>query len=356
MSKRDYYEVLGVARDAGDPDIKKAFRACAMKFHPDRNPGDKAAEESFKEAAEAYDVLSDADKRARYDRYGHQGMQGAAGGAGQYGNMDDLFSHFGDIFGDIFGGSGRSGRQRPSRGADLRYDLGISLEEAYSGIRKELTIPRVEPCETCHGSGAKTGTAPEQCSKCHGRGQVSTRQGPFMFAVSCPSCGGQGTTIKPANRCGDCGGSGSTHIERKVGVKVPPGVDTGTRLRVGGEGEKGPAGQPAGDLYVVLQVAGHEFFQRQDDDLHCEVDVEVPTAVLGGLVDVPLIDGTREKVKLPAGVQPGERVRLRGKGIPHLSGSGRGDQIAHVKLVVPRQLSKEQKELYERLAALTPGA
>lgn len=350
MSKRDYYEVLGVARDAGEADIKKAFRQNALKNHPDRNPGDKEAEERFKEAAEAYDVLSDAEKRSRYDRFGHQGMGGASA-ASNYNNMDDLFSHFGDIFGDIFGGRGQ-GRNRPQRGADLRYDLAVSLQEAVQGVRKEISLPRVDPCEPCRGSGAKSGTSPDECAQCHGRGQVSTRQGPFMFSVSCPACGGQGRTLKAANRCASCGGTGQTRSERKVGVRIPPGVDTGTRLRISGEGEKGAAGQPAGDLYVVVQVEPHPSFQRHEDDLHCEIAIDVVRAVLGGLVDVPLIDGTIEKVKLPAGIQPGEQVRIRGKGVPHLSGGGRGDQFAHVKLVVPRKLTPEQQELFERLAGL----
>lgn len=350
MSKRDYYEVLGVARDAADADIKKAFRQSALKNHPDRNPGDKEAEERFKEAAEAYDVLSDAEKRSRYDRFGHQAV-GGVGGAQQYANMDDLFSHFGDIFGDIFGGRSQ-GRSRPQRGADLRYDLAISLEEAVQGVRKEITLPRVDPCETCKGSGAKPGTSPDECGQCRGRGQVSTRQGPFMFSVTCPACSGQGRTLKPANRCGTCSGTGQTRSDRKVGVKIPPGVDTGTRLRISGEGEKGAAGQPAGDLYVVVQVEPHASFQRHEDDLHCEIAIDVVRAVLGGLVDVPLVDGTVEKVKLPAGIQPGEQVRIRGKGVPHLSGGGRGDQFAHVKIVVPKRLSAEQQELFERLAAL----
>ena len=345
MSKRDYYEVLGVAKDAAEGDIKKAFRQAALKDHPDRNPGDAAAEERFKDAAEAYDVLSDGEKRARYDRFGHQ-----SSGGSHPGNMDDLMSHFGDIFGDMFGGGGRS-RQRAAKGADLRYDLPISLEEAVAGTRKEITIPRVEACQPCKGSGAKAGTSPDGCEQCKGRGQVSTRQGPFMFSVTCPACGGNGKTIRAANRCPACGGSGQNRVERKVGVKIPAGVDTGTRLRIAGEGEKGANGQAAGDLYVVTQVQQHDKFQRHDDDLHCEIHIDVVRAVLGGLVDVPLIDGTTEKVKLPAGIQPGEQVRIRGRGAPHLSSSGRGDQFAHVRVVVPKNLTDHQRGLYEQIAA-----
>lgn len=350
MAKRDFYEILGVAKTAAEGDIKKAFRQAALKDHPDRNPGDPAAEERFKDAAEAYDALSDPEKRARYDRFGHQGM----GGASQP-NMDEMFSHFGDIFGDIFGGGGRS-RQRAAKGADLRYDLPITLEEAVAGTRKEIVIPRVEACAPCRGAGAKAGSEPDGCQQCKGRGQVSTRQGPFMFSVTCPACGGAGKTIRQANRCPACGGTGQNRVERKVGVKIPAGVDTGTRLRIAGEGEKGGPGQQAGDLYVVTQVLQHDKFQRQDDDLHCEISIDVVRAVLGGLVDVPLIDGTVEKVKLPAGIQPGEQVRIRGRGAPHLSSSGRGDQFAHVRVVVPKNLSDQQRSLFEQLAAASGGA
>jgi molecular chaperone DnaJ len=352
MAKRDYYEVLELPRDATDPDIKKAFRKAAMAHHPDRNPGDKAAEERFKECAEAYEVLSDAQKRARYDRFGHSAFEGGGGpSAGNYGSMDDLFSHFGDLFGDIFGGSrGRGGpRNRPARGSDLRYDLGLRLEEAVSGVRKEIVIPRLESCEPCHGTGAKEGSKAESCGQCQGRGQVAHSQGPFLFTVTCPSCQGEGRILRPADRCGTCGGAGQKRVERKVAVKVPPGVDTGTRLRISGEGEKGERGGPLGDLYVVLSVEPHDTFQRNGDDLHCEVDVHVVQAVLGATIDVPLVDSGTEAVKLPAGIQPGEQVRIRGKGVPHLGGSGRGDLFAHVRVVVPRKLSAEQRDLFEKL-------
>ena len=348
MAKRDYYEVLGVAKDATDADLKKAFRQQALQNHPDRNPGDAAAEERFKDAAEAYDALSDAEKRQRYDRFGHAGMTG--GGAANYGNMDDMFSHFGDIFGDIFGGGGRQ-RARSNRGADLRCDIEITLEDAVAGVRRELDLPRMEACDTCHGSGAKAGTDADTCGQCRGRGQVSTRQGPFMFSVTCPGCSGQGKTLKPSNRCGTCGGGGQRRVEKKVGVKIPPGVDTGTRLRVGGEGEKGAVpGSASGDLYVVIHVQPHSKFRRIDDDLHCDIDVDVVSAVLGGLVAIPLIDGGVEKIKLPAGIQPGEQLRIRGRGVPHLNNSSRGDQFAHVRVVVPKKLSAEQRALYEQLA------
>ncbi len=350
-TKVDYYELLQITRESSDVDIKKAFRKAALQHHPDRNPGDKQAEEMFKQCAEAYDVLSDAEKRARYDRYGHAAFE-SGGGAPSYTSMDDMFSHFGDIFGDIFGGRGRQ-RKTAARGSDLRFDLGITLEEACTGVKKELVVPRVEPCGTCHGAGAKPGAQADTCAQCHGRGQMSHSQGPFVFAVTCPSCQGQGRVVRPANRCTACGGAGQQRIEKKVTVRIPAGVDSGTRLRVAGEGEKGGAGQQPGDLYVVLGVQPHDRFQRDGDDLHCEIDVDVVKAVLGGVVEVPLIDGNTEKVKLPAGIQPGEQVRIRSRGVPHLSGSGRGDQFAHVKVVVPRKLSERQKELFEQLAATT---
>jgi molecular chaperone DnaJ len=351
-AKTDYYETLGVARDASEADIKKAFRKAAMQYHPDRNPGDQHAEEMFKSCAEAYDVLSDADKRSRYDRFGHAAFQSGGGGGPGHANMDDLFNHFGDIFGDIFGGRGGGRQRRASRGADLRYDLAITLEQAVAGVRQELNVPRVEACDTCHGSGAKAGTQPDSCPQCHGRGQLNHQQGPFMFSVTCSACQGQGRVLRPQNRCGNCGGAGRQRVDKKVSVKIPPGVDTGVRLRVAGEGERGESGQPAGDLYVVVSVQQHDVFQRDGDDLHCEIEVPVVRAVLGGVVEVPLIDGGVDQVKLPAGIQPGERVRIRGQGVPHLSGSGRGDQFAHVKVVVPKKLSGDEKSLYEQLAGL----
>ena len=352
MAKKDFYELLEVPRDVNEGDLKKAFRKAAMQYHPDRNPGDAHAEEMFKQCAEAYDVLSDAQKRAAYDRYGHAAFEQGRGGAGPgYGNMDDMFSHFGDIFGDIFGGRrGGGGQRKPARGSDLRYDLGIKLQDAVTGVKKEIVVPRVEPCEPCSGSGAKPGSAPESCGQCGGRGQVGHQQGPFVFAVTCPGCQGQGRSVKPANRCSACGGSGNTRVEKRVTVKVPAGVDSGTRLRVTGEGERGAAGQTPGDLYVVLSVAEDETFQRDGDDLHCEIEVDVVQAVLGGVVSVPLIEGGDEKVKLPPGIQPGEQVRIRGKGVPRLHDNGRGDQFAHVRVVVPRKLSDKQRKLYEQLA------
>ncbi len=347
MSKRDFYEVLDVGRDADASTIKKAFRKLALKYHPDRNPDDPAAEESFKEAAEAYEVLSDADRRARYDRFGHAGMQSQGFGGGA--NVDDIFSHFGDIFGDIFGG-GRRSRNRAARGADLRYDLEITLEDAVAGCERSVELPRIQDCGTCDGQGVKPGAEPSTCGHCGGRGQVSRSQGPFMFSMTCPACGGAGRSVADADRCADCGGSGKERVVRTVTARIPPGVDTGTRLRLSGEGESGERGGPAGDLYVVLVVTPHDRFERNGDDLHTEITIDVATAVLGGEVEVVNIEGAPERVRLPAGVQPSERVRIRGKGVPHLNGNGRGDIYAHVRVRIPKKLDRKQKQLFEELA------
>lgn len=347
MAQQDYYEVLGVGRDASAAEIKKAFRKAALANHPDRNPDDPAAEERFKAVAEAYDVLSDDDKRQRYDRFGHAGVQGAAGP-----NVEDIFSSFGDIFGDIFGARRGRGRRRagPARGADLRYDLEISLEEALEGVKRELELPRVEDCGTCSGSGLKDGATRSTCVQCGGRGQVSMRQGPFVMSQTCGACGGAGSTIAPDDRCETCAGVGKVRSERKVTLRIPPGVDTGTRLRVSGEGEAGERGGPAGDLYVVVHVAAHEVFDRDGDNLHCEAWVGLVAAALGGTVDVPMLGGEPAPVDVPAGVQPGERLRVRGKGMPRLSGSGQGDLYAHVRLKVPKKLTAAQRKLFEQLA------
>jgi len=353
MSKRDYYEVLGVARDAGAAEMKKAFRKKAVEYHPDRNPGNAEAEEKFKELAEAYEVLSDEDKRARYDRFGHDGLSN--GGMGQSVDIGDIFSHFGDIFGDIFGGGrGRGGRgggrPRPARGSDLRFDLGITLLEAVQGAKKEIAIPRLQSCATCHGSGAKAGTETETCSYCNGRGQVTHAQGPFVLTTTCPQCRGEGKFVR--HRCPACSGTGKERVDKKVHVRIPPGVDNGTRLRVSGEGEPGEHGGPTGDLYIVLFVERAESFERDGDDLHTEVAVEVPQAVLGAELEVALLDGSTTRLGLPPGTQPGERVRLRGRGVPRLNGSGAGDLVVHVRVTIPTDLDAKQRTLYEKLASL----
>ncbi len=345
MAKRDYYEVLGVGRDAGAAEIKKAFRALAMQYHPDRNPGNAEAEDKFKEAAEAYEVLGDDEKRGRFDRFGHA----AFGGAGAAASNEDLFSHFGDIFGDLFGGGGRRNRNRPAKGQDLRYDLRVTLADTIQGLRPELVIPREAACGTCQGSGQRAGAKPAGCGQCGGSGQVSRQQGPFMFAMTCPHCQGSGRVVPDADRCSTCHGSGKTRTERRVTIRVPPGVDSGTRIRVTGEGGPGDRGGPNGDLYVVIEVQPDERFEREGDDLHCSIDVDVLDAILGADAKVPLVEGGDEIVRLPAGVQPGERVRLRAKGVPHLHGGGRGDLYAHVKVKIPTKLSRSDREQLEKL-------
>jgi molecular chaperone DnaJ len=347
--KRDYYQVLGVPRDAAEPEIKSAYRKLAHQFHPDKNPGDKQAEERFKEASEAYEVLSDPEKRARYDRFGHRniadpfegfGFGGAAGAA-----INDIF---GDIFGEVFGGRGRGGR---GRGADLRYHLELSFEEAAFGTAARIEIPRPKPCEKCRGTGAKPGTGPSPCRTCGGTGEIRLTQGFFSIARTCHACGGAGRVI--VDRCGDCGGNGATRDKAKVEVKVPPGVDTGTRLKLTGEGEPGPApGAPPGDLYVVVQVREHPIFSRQENEVVCQVPLSMTQAALGAQIDVPTLDGP-VKMKVPAGTQTGKVFRLKGKGIPDLGGRGRGDQHVRVVVETPTHLSKEQKELLERFAEVS---
>jgi molecular chaperone DnaJ len=347
--KRDYYEVLGVPRDAGIDDIKKAYRRMALKYHPDKNPGDPEAEEKFKEAAEAYGVLSDQEKRAQYDRYGHTS---AAGG---FGGFDpSQFADFSDILGDLFGfgdffGAGRKRSTRPARGNDLRYDLTLSFEDAVFGKEVSLKIPRVITCTTCNGSGAKPGTQPVTCTGCGGRGQIRYSQGFFAVARTCPQCGGAGKVIK--DPCATCNGAGRVREEKTLSVKIPPGVDEGSRLRVPGEGESGYNGGPAGDLYVFISVEEHPKFQRRDYDIHSEETISFTQAALGAEVKVNTIDG-EESLKIPAGTQPNQVFRLRGKGVQFLQGTGRGDHYVHVSVRIPMALSDEQRQLLEQFASL----
>ena len=357
MTKRDFYEVLGVSRTAGDQDIKSAYRKLALKYHPDRNPGDKTAEERFKEAAEAYSVLADPDKRARYDRFGHAGVAGAAGGPGGvdptiFADFQDIFGGLGDIFGfgDVFGGGRRRGG--PQRGADLRYDMEIAFEQAAKGSETTIQIPRQETCETCHGSGAAAGTSATSCPQCRGTGQLRYQQGFFTVARTCGQCRGTGKVI--AKPCATCRGQGTTEQQRKITVKIPPGIATGQRLRLNGEGEAGTQGGPSGDLYVVIHVAEHELFQRDGNNLHCEVPLSFPTLALGGEIIVPGIDGD-ETVKIPEGTQPGTTFKVKGKGMPDVSGRGHGDLLVTVQAVTPKKLSKEQRKLLEQLAATLPA-
>ena len=356
MSKRDYYEILSVERTATDGEIKSAYRKLALKYHPDRNPGDKDAEERFKECAEAYAVLADGDKRAAYDRFGHAGVASAAGAGGGFDpsvftGFEDILGGLGDIFGfgDLFGGGRRRGG--PQRGRDLRYDLEISFEESAQGAETTIQIPREENCDTCKGSGAAPGTQPTMCSMCHGQGQVRTQQGFFTVARTCPQCRGNGKTIsKP---CTTCRGAGRIAKERKITVKVPAGVATGQQLRLQGEGEAGYAGGPSGSLYVVIQVQEHEFFRRDGMNLFCEVPVNFTTVVLGGEIEVPTLDGM-ETVKVPESTPTGTTLRLRGKGMPDVNGRGRGDLFATVQVKTPKKLSKEQRQAIEQLAKVLP--
>jgi molecular chaperone DnaJ len=355
VSKRDYYEVLGVSKTATEQEIKSAYRKLALKHHPDRNPGDKQAEDSFKEAAEAYSVLADTDKRHMYDRFGHAGLGGAATGGfdpNVFTGFEDILGGLGDVFGfgDIFGG-GR-GRRGPQRGADLRYDLEISFEESAKGTETALQIPRQETCETCQGSGAAEGSKPTTCPQCKGRGQLRYQQGFFTVARTCGQCRGTGSII--AKPCGTCRGAGRIQQERKLTVRIPAGIATGQRMRLTGEGEAGPAGGPAGDLYVVVHVQEHTFFRRDGNDLFCELPVPFTTLALGGDVQVPTLNG-HEPVSIPQGTQTGAAFRLKGHGMPDVSGRGVGDLHVSVKGMTPRKLTKEQKKLLEQLAATLPA-
>jgi molecular chaperone DnaJ len=349
VSKRDYYEILEVSKTATDQEIKSSYRKLALKFHPDRNPGDKTAEEKFKEAAEAYAILSDGDKRTRYDRFGHAGVGNGAQGfdPSAFTGFEDIFGGLGDIFG--FGGGGRRGG--PQRGADLRYDLEIKFEQAAKGIETTIQIPRQEACETCKGSGAAPGTSATTCPQCRGAGQLRYQQGFFTVARTCGQCRGAGKVIsKP---CQTCRGEGTVEQTRKLTVKIPAGIATGQRLRLTGEGEAGAHGGPAGDLYVVIIVQEHEFFQRDGNDLHCTVPLAFTTLALGDEIKVPGIDG-EETIKIAESTQTGSTFRLRGKGMPDVSGRGRGDMLVTVQAVTPKKLSKEQKKLLEQLAATLP--
>ena len=348
MAKRDYYEVLGIGRSASQQEIKSAYRKIAVRDHPDKNPGDKAAEERFKEAAEAYAVLSDADKRARYDRFGHQGVAGAGAG----GFDPTIFADFSDILGDIFGfGGRRGGGSGMTRGADLRYDLTLTFEEGAFGTETTLRIPRLEGCPKCSGSGSANGSPPAVCSACGGRGQVRFTQGFFTVARTCPQCQGEGRVI--GDPCPECRGEGRVERERSIGVKIPAGVDTGARLRLSGEGEHGRRGGPAGDLYVVLQVRPHKQFRRDGTTVLSRQSISYPQAVLGTTVEVETLHG-KSALDIPAGTPHGRDFRLRGQGISRLDGSGRGDHVVTVEVAVPqpRDLSDEELQLLRRMAEI----
>ena len=342
MSKRDYYEVLGIERSADAKEVKKAYRRLAMKFHPDRNPDDAQAEEKFKEATEAYEILSDEQKRAAYDQYGHAGVDPQAGGGGFSGggNFSDIF---GDVFGDIFGGGGGGGgRQRSARGADLRYTLDLDLEDAVKGTTVKIRVPTHVACKPCGGSGAAKGSKPETCGTCNGVGQVRMQQGFFSVQQTCPNCRGQGTIIK--DPCNSCHGSGVIEETKTLSVKVPPGVDTGDRIRLAGEGEAGTHGAPSGDLYVQVSVKEHPIFVRDGKTLYCDVPISLVDAALGGELEVPTLDG-RVKLKIPPETQTGKMFRLRGKGVAPVRGGAAGDLMCRVTVETPVNLSKKQKDL-----------
>ena len=345
-TKRDYYEILGVARTASVEEIKKAYRRLALRYHPDRNPGDKEAEEKFKEAAEAYEVLKDPEKRQLYDMYGHQGVSNS--GFSGFSQTEDIFSAFNDLFEDFFGFS--TGRRRgrsdlgPERGADLRYDLTISFMEAAKGTEKEIEIQRLETCPKCSGTGAAPGNQVVTCPTCNGRGQIIRSQGFFQVSSTCPNCNGQGVIF--TEPCSSCNGSGRSPQFRKVKIKVPAGVDTGARLRLRKEGEAGARGGQRGDLFIVIHVEPHEFFTRKGNDLYCEVEISAVDACLGDVIEVPTLNG-KEQIKIPAGTQPGAVFRLKGKGFPDLRGFAPGDQLVKIKVVTPTNLTERQKELLE---------
>lgn len=345
MAKRDYYEILGVGREAGEEEIKKAYRTQALKFHPDRNPGDQEAEEKFKEAAEAYEVLRDPEKRQIYDRYGHEGLKGT--GFSGFGGFDDIFSSFGDLFEEFFG-TGRRRRGGPVRGRDLRYDLEIEFIEAASGKEVELRIPREENCRDCEGTGSASGQR-RTCSTCAGQGQVYQSRGFFRLATTCPNCGGQGQIV--SDPCLACRGQGRVEKHKMVSVRIPAGVDTGSKLRLKGEGEDGRAGGPAGDLYVVIHVKSHELFQRDGDHVWCRIPISFVDAALGSEIEVPTLSGTKN-LKIPKGINSGEVLRFRGEGFSNLRGYGRGDQVMEIHVLTPNNLTKRQEELLREFAEI----
>jgi molecular chaperone DnaJ len=357
MAKRDYYEILGVEKGAGEEEIKKAYRKMAVKYHPDKNPGDKAAEESFKEVGEAYEVLSDPQKRAAYDQYGHAAFDRRSAGFGRAGGFHDPYEIFREVFGggsifdDLFG-AGRSDPTQPQRGDDLRYDLELTFEEAAHGAEKEISLTKPERCDVCQGSGAAAGSRARPCPTCRGRGQILTSRGIFSIAQTCPQCQGAGQTID--RPCPNCRGNGRREKTSKITLRIPAGVDTGSRLRSAGNGEAGWRGGPSGDLYVVLHVRPHEIFQRDGDDLLCEVPVSFVQAALGSEIDVPTLDG-KLPLKIPAGTQPGTAFRLKGKGLKNIQGYGHGDLHVRVTVEIPTHLSTAQRAKLQEFAELCNG-
>jgi len=351
-TKRDYYEVLGVSRGAGEQEMKSAYRKLALQFHPDRNPGDHAAEEKFKEAAEAYGVLSDPQKRAAYDAYGHQGLSGAAGGGFDPNSMDlgDLLSQvFG--FGDVFGQQRGSGRSRPAKGDDLRYDLTLTFEEAAFGKSIEIQVPKLEPCPRCQGKGAEPGSTPMTCPGCHGRGEQIYSQGFLSVRRTCSHCGGAGQIVK--NVCKECKGEGYRHVNKKLKVSVPAGIADGNRLRVSGEGQPGANNGPNGDLYIFFTVKEHPVFERRENDLHCTVPINIAQAALGTVIEVPTLEGPHQ-LEIPEGTQSETELRVKGRGVAEVQGRGRGDLVVHIVVKIPTRLTKEQRKLFEQLDDTLP--
>ena len=360
MAKRDYYDILGVSRGASAEELKKAYRTKAKELHPDRNSDNPNAEAQFKEVNEAYDVLKDADKKAAYDRYGHAAFEGGMGGGGRggggYGGNADFASAFSDVFEDLFGdfmGGSRGGgaRSRAQRGSDLRYNLRVSLEEAYQGVQKTINVPTSIACDTCRGTGAEGGAEPVTCPTCSGMGKVRAQQGFFTVERTCPTCNGMGQIVK--NPCRSCGGAGRVEKERSLSVNIPAGVETGTRIRLAGEGEAGLRGGPSGDLYIFIEVKDHAIFQRDGVNLYCRVPISITAAALGGEVEVPTIDGGKARVKVPAGSQTGKQMRLRAKGMPALRGGGVGDMVLELAVETPVNLTARQRELLEEFERLS---
>ena len=358
MAKRDYYETLGVSKGASSDEIKRAYRQKAKELHPDRNADNPKSEAQFKEANEAYEVLKDAEKKAAYDRFGHAAFEGGMGGGGGRrpgaGGQGDFASAFSDVFDDLFGdimGGQRRGGQRATRGSDLRYNLGVTLEEAHQGLQKTITVPTSVACGVCNGSGAEGGAEPSACPTCSGMGKVRAQQGFFTVERTCPTCSGAGQIVK--NPCKSCSGAGRVEKDRALSVNIPKGVETGTRIRLGGEGEAGLRGGPSGDLYIFIDVEDHPLFQREAEHLFCRVPVSMADAALGGDIEVPTIDGGRSRVKVPAGSQSGKQMRLRGKGMPHLRGGGAGDMYIELAIETPVNLTSRQKEIlreFDKLA------
>ena len=355
MSKRDYYEVLGLSKGASADEIKKGYRSKAKELHPDRNTSDPSAESKFKEANEAYDVLKDPERKAAYDRFGHAAFEGGMGGGGgqRQGDFSSAFSDvFDDLFGDFMGGGQRGGgRSRASRGSDLRYNLEISLEDAYSGLQKSINVPTSVQCSPCNGSGAAGGSEPSTCPTCSGMGKVRASQGFFTVERTCPSCSGMGQVI--SNPCSSCGGQGRSNKDRSLSVNVPAGVETGTRIRLSNEGEAGLRGGPAGDLYIFIEVREHKIFQRDGNSLFCRIPVSMSGAALGGDIEVPTMDGGRSRVKIPAGSQSGRQMRLRCKGMPAIKSAQKGDMFIEIAVETPVNLTSKQRELLREFEALS---